>query len=174
MIGLDKMLGNVAIDPARFRKTLGHFCTGIVVITSHDCGQPVGFTAQSLVSLSLDPPLVGFSPSKTSETWPRLRNAKRFCINILSDDQRDICNAFSRRADDRFANIGWSNCGSGLPVLDGALAYISCNLESEHDTGDHFFVVGAVKELEILRPENEPLLFFRGEIRPGLRANHQG
>ncbi|WP_354082122.1 flavin reductase family protein [Bradyrhizobium sp. S3.3.6] len=168
------MLSSVTIDPSLFRRTLSHFCTGIVVIAGYDRGGPVGFTAQSLVSLSLDPPLIGFSPSKTSETWSRLRNAKRFCVSILSDDQHDVCRTFSRRADDRFTNVGWSNCASGLPVLDGALAYISCTLEAEHDTGDHFFVVGCVDELEVLRSENEPLLFFRGEIRPGLRANHQG
>lgn len=164
------MPSNALIGPLQFRRTLSHFCTGIVVITSHDRGKPVGFTAQSLVSLSLDPPLIGFSPAKTSETWPRLRNAARFCVNILSDDQQDVCQAFSRRSDDRFTNLAWSNCAAGLPVLDGTLAYISCTLEAEHDTGDHFFVVGRVNELQVLRPEHDPLLFFKGQIVPGLRG----
>ncbi len=162
------MLDDGSVEPASFRQTMGHFCTGVVVVTSYDRGEPVGFTAQSLVSLSLEPALIGFSPAKTSETWPRLRNAKKFCVNILSDDQYALCRAFSRRSGDRFTDVGWQNCPSGLPVLNGALAYISCTLQAEHDTGDHFFVVGRVVELDVLRPADEPLLFFKGEIRPGL------
>ena len=166
-----KIFSRAQIEPSDFRRTLGYFCTGVVTITGYDRGEPIGFTAQSLVSLSLDPPLVGFSPSKSSETWPRLRNSKLFCVNILCEDQVEICEVFARRSSDRFKKIGWRHCASGLPVIDGSLGYICCTLEAEYETGDHFFVVGHVGELNVLRPENEPLLFFRGVVRSGSSAS---
>jgi 3-hydroxy-9,10-secoandrosta-1,3,5(10)-triene-9,17-dione monooxygenase reductase component len=132
------MLSNTPIEPSHFRRTLGNFCTGIVTITGYDDGVPVGFTAQSLVSLSLRPPLVGFSPSKTSETWPLLRKSGQFCVNILCEDQREICNGFARRAVDRFTAVDWRESTFGLPVIDGSLAYICCTLDTEYETGDLF------------------------------------
>ncbi|GGO54892.1 NADH-FMN oxidoreductase RutF, flavin reductase (DIM6/NTAB) family [Roseovarius pacificus] len=153
--------------PKDFRNTLGHFCTGIAVITGMDNGVPFGFTCQSVVSLSLEPPLIGFSPAKTSETWPRLRDSKHFCVNILADDQSDHCRLFSRKAEDRFTDVGFHTTAAGLPILDGALAYIACDIETEHEIGDHYLVVGRVQELAVCRPEASPLLFFKGTLSTG-------
>jgi flavin reductase (DIM6/NTAB) family NADH-FMN oxidoreductase RutF len=152
------------IAPADFRRTLGNFCTGIAVITGTPDGKPVGFTVQSLVSLSLAPPLVGFSPAKTSGSWRRIRETGRFCVNILTSDQAAVCAAFAKGEGDRFLGMAWDSCGAGLPVLSGSLAFISCLIADEHETGDHTFVVGRVEELSVLRPDARPLLFFRGIV----------
>lgn len=159
------MFSDMQVESSNFRRTLGNFCTGVVIITGYDGAEPVGFTAQSLVSLSLDPPLVGFSPAKTSKTWQRLRQSGHFCVNILTEDQRTVCETFASYDADRFMNVGWRECASGPPVIDGSMAYIYCTLQDEHDTGDHTFVVGRVWELDVLRPQDNPLLFFRGAIR---------
>lgn len=164
------MFSNLQVESSKFRRALGNFCTGIVIITGYDGLEPIGFTAQSLVSLSLDPPLVGFSPAKTSRTWQRLRASGHFCVNILTDDQRAVCDTFASYDPDRFLNVAWRECASGLPVIDGSLAYIYCTLDAEHETGDHTFVVGRVGELDVLRPQDNPLLFFRGSIRSDAQA----
>ncbi len=158
------MTVETCIDPAEFRRTLGHFCTGIAVITGCPGGEPVGFTVQSLVSLSLDPPLVGFSPAKSSGSWRRIRETGRFCVNILTDEQERLCMAFAKGDGDRFAGVATGRCRGGLPVLSGSLAFVSCTIDGEHETGDHTFVVGRVQELSVLRTDARPLLFFRGSV----------
>ncbi len=152
-----------AIDPAAFRATLGQFCTGIVIATGAVDGEPAGFAAQSFVSLSLDPPLVALCPAKTSSSWPRIRAAGSFCINMLGADQQDVCNVFARSGGDKFARIPWRVGATGAPILDGIIAYVECDLTAEHDAGDHTIAVGRVKDLAILDDSRGPLLFFRGQ-----------
>ena len=84
------------VDPATMRDVLGHFVSGVVVVTAVGDDGPVGFTCQSFASLSLDPPLVNFSPARTSSTWPRIRTIGRFCINILAADHRHYSAGFAR------------------------------------------------------------------------------
>jgi 3-hydroxy-9,10-secoandrosta-1,3,5(10)-triene-9,17-dione monooxygenase reductase component len=151
-----------AADPRHFRHVLGNFCTGVVVITGCFAGQRRGFTVQSLVSLSLTPPLVGFSPARISGTWNEIQRSGRFCVNILAHDQRALSDVFSRPAADRFVDLDVGSCAAGLPVLKGSLAYISCVIQAQHETGDHLFVIGSVGELRVARPDAKPLLFFRG------------
>ncbi|MEE4360185.1 MAG: flavin reductase family protein [Pseudomonadales bacterium] len=151
-----------AIDPRHFRDTLGRFCTGVVVVTGIWRDTPVGFSAQSFLSLSLEPPLVAICPARTSSTWPRLREAGSFCINVLADRQRSLCETFARSGQDRFSGVAWRPATSGAPVLDGVLAWIDCDLELEHDGGDHTIAVGRVRDLEARDAEGLPLLFFRG------------
>ena len=150
------------IDTSEFRRTLGAFCTGVAIVTGFDQGNPTGFTAQSLVSLSLSPPLIGLSPAKTSDTWKCIRPSQRFCANILSRAQAGLCRTFATKGADRFSGVRWHPSATGLPVLDGVVAYVCCTLEAEHETGDHFFVVGRVDELALLREQAEPLAFLRG------------
>ena len=155
-----------SVETREFRRTLGHFCTGVVIVTSaSDDGVPAGLTVQSLVSLSLTPPLVGFSPSKTSKSWKKIAATRRFCANILAADQADLCKAFATSGADKFTGVEWRPCVStGLPVIDGSLAYISCFIEVGHETGDHYFVVGRVREMKLLRPYAEPLLAYKGAL----------
>jgi flavin reductase (DIM6/NTAB) family NADH-FMN oxidoreductase RutF len=143
------------------RSVLGHFCTGIAVITAHDGRRPVGFTCQSVTSVSLDPPYVSFCPALTSSSWPLIRAIGRMCINVLAADQKHVCAQFARSGDDKFADIQWSRASNGAPSLHGALATIEADLEFEHIAGDHSIVVGKVTRLWA-HAERRPLLFYRG------------
>ncbi len=149
------------IDSARLRKVMGHFCTGVAVITAHDGDRPLGFTCQSVVSASLDPPYVSFCPAKTSTTWPLLRDTGNLCINILAHHQRDICASFAVRGGDKFANVDWVSTGNGAPALDGALARIEATVEFEHDAGDHTIVLARITDV-VADVDGRPLLFYRG------------
>jgi flavin reductase (DIM6/NTAB) family NADH-FMN oxidoreductase RutF len=150
------------IDGRRFRSTLSHFCSGVVIATGTLRGTPAGFAAQSFSSLSLDPPLIALFPAKTSTSWPKLRDSGSFCINILGARQKAVCDLFAKTGVDKFAELAWRPGVTGSPVLEGVLAYIDCDLEAEHDAGDHTIAIGRVRDLEILEPDGAPLLFFRG------------
>jgi 3-hydroxy-9,10-secoandrosta-1,3,5(10)-triene-9,17-dione monooxygenase reductase component len=152
------------------REVLGHFVSGIVVITSAGPGGPLGFTCQSFASLSLDPPLVSFAPSRTSSTWPRIRQVGRFCVNVLAADHEELSTGFARSGVDKFAGVGWRPGPSGSPVLDGVSAWIDCTLWNEYDGGDHTVAVGLVADLGA-EPQRLPLLYYRG--RYGVTADPQ-
>lgn len=142
---------------------MGQFCTGVVIATGAVEGEPAGFAAQSFVSLSLDPPLVALCPAKTSTSWPLIRAAGAFCINVLGADQQDVCAVFARSGGAKFERMAWRAGVTGAPILDGVIAYVDCSLEAEHDAGDHTIAVGRVQNLAILDDSRGPLLFFRGQ-----------
>jgi len=146
-------------DQARFREALGHFATGVTIVTAVEEEGPVGFTCQAFSALSLDPPLVVLAPAKSSTSWPKIAQAGAFCVNILSSHQEALCRAFAASGRDKFEGVGWSAASSGAPVLDGALAFVDCELEVAHDAGDHELVVGRVIDLGI--GEGTPLLYYR-------------
>ncbi|MGI8685368.1 MAG: flavin reductase family protein [Acidimicrobiales bacterium] len=149
------------IDAARFRQVLGHFCTGVTVVAAMP-GEPVGFTVQSFSSVSLDPPLVAICPSRTSGSWPRIRSAGVFCVNVLAEDQEALARLFATHGADKFTGVGWRpSVVSGSPVLDGVLAWVDCRIEAEHDGGDHLVVLARVVDMGVAR-EHGPLLFYRG------------
>jgi 3-hydroxy-9,10-secoandrosta-1,3,5(10)-triene-9,17-dione monooxygenase reductase component len=153
-------------DPGRFRQVLGHFCTGVTVITTADQAGPAGFACQSFAALSLDPPLVLFCPARTSATWPRIERAGHFCANVLAGGQRELARVFGTRGPggaDRFAGLRWSPCSSGAPVLDGVLTWAGCTVEAVHEAGDHWVVVGRVVQLGDC-VAGRPLLFYRGRF----------
>jgi flavin reductase (DIM6/NTAB) family NADH-FMN oxidoreductase RutF len=150
------------IDSAHFRQVLGHFPTGVTVITATGSeGRPAGFAVGSFFSVSLEPPLVGFAAGKASSSWPGIRSAGSFCVNILAEDQEAVCRQFSSKVDDKFAGLGWTPASSGSPKLADVLAWIDCDIEAVHDAGDHEICIGRVRELKVER-ENGPLLFYRG------------
>jgi flavin reductase (DIM6/NTAB) family NADH-FMN oxidoreductase RutF len=148
-------------DSARFRQVLGHFTTGVTVVTAAAADGPVGLAVGSFASVSLDPPLVGFFPDKGSSSWPRIEGTGHFCVNVLAEAQEEVCRRFASKGDDKFAGLGWKPAGSGAPVLDGILAWIDCDIESVTDAGDHHFVLGRVRDLAVAH-DGAPLLFFRG------------
>jgi len=152
------------IDGTRFRNVLGRFATGVVAITGIDpgTGTPTGLTANSFTSVSLDPPLVAFCVAHTSTTWPRLRPSPRLCVNILGEDQRDVCVQLATKGADKFRDLAWSASPNGTPVLDGALAWIECEIDAEHPAGDHVIVVARVHHLD-KNHDGGPLVFFRGD-----------
>ena len=143
-----------------YRDAMGQFCTGVVVVTGVCEGAMAGFAAQSFVSLSIEPPLIAVCPGKSSTSWPKLRKAGCFCINVLGDHQQAVCNVFAQSG--QVAEVGWRPAVSGSPILDGVLAYVDCRLEAEHDAGDHTIAVGRVLDIDILDGQRGPLLFFRG------------
>ena len=151
-------------EPRRFRQVLGHFGTGVTVITTADEDGPAGFACQSFAAVSLDPPLVLFCPSRVSATWPRIARAGHFCANVLNADQRELARAFGvsgATGADKFAGLRWSPSSSGAPILDGTLTWVGCAVEAVHEAGDHYVVLGRVSELGdcVAGP---PLLFYRG------------
>lgn len=149
-----------AFDSAKFRQVLGHFPTGVTVITA--AGEPpAGMAVGSFASVSLEPPLVGFFVAHTSSTWPRIERSGSFCVNVLGEDQEDVCRRFASKADDKFAGIGWHPAGSGAPLLDGVVAWIDCDIESTFEAGDHLCVLGRVRDLGVGH-DGAPLVFFRG------------
>lgn len=149
------------VDTRDFRSVLGHFCTGVTVIAGLDGDDPAGLACQSFSSLSLDPPLVLFCPGRTSKSWPRIRRGGRFSVNVLAEDQRDVCEAFGSSTGTKFGSVGWHLTSAGAVVIDGVLAWLDCSIERVHDGGDHEIVIGRVRELRIER-DHRPLLFYRG------------
>jgi flavin reductase (DIM6/NTAB) family NADH-FMN oxidoreductase RutF len=150
-----------AVDPRVLRDVLGHFASGVTVVTAATDDGPIGFTCQSFSSLSLDPPLVVFAPARTSQTWPRLREIGRFCVNVLAEEQSEVSARFARSGSDKFAGVGWRPSPLGAPVLDGVVAWIDCRLWAEYDGGDHTVVAARVLDLGA-DPGRRPLLFHRG------------
>jgi flavin reductase (DIM6/NTAB) family NADH-FMN oxidoreductase RutF/DNA-binding IclR family transcriptional regulator len=151
------------VGPRQFREVLGHFPTGVAVITSVGTdGQPIGMAVGSFTSVSLDPPLVAFLPDRGSSTFPAIRDAGRFCVNVLAGGQEDVCRTMATRGADRFGGIDWRPAPhTGSPVLNGAVAWIDCELGEVHEAGDHYIVIGKVLALEVETP-TLPLLFFQG------------
>jgi len=153
----------------KFRDVLGLFCSGVTVVTSFSEGKPVGMTCQSFSSVSLEPPLIMFSPAKTSRAWPLIRRAGYFCVNILAADQSDLSNAMATKGEEKFDGVSWTPAGTGAPVIDGVLGHIDCTVHQVVEAGDHYVVIGRVKELSFGdRSESEdakadPLLFFGGK-----------
>jgi 3-hydroxy-9,10-secoandrosta-1,3,5(10)-triene-9,17-dione monooxygenase reductase component len=149
------------VDPSLLRDVLGHFASGVTVVTAVTGEGPIGFTGQAFSSLSLDPPLVAFAPARTSRTWPRLREIGRFCVNVLAEGQDAVSQNFARSAPDKFAGVPWTPSAHGSPVLTDIVAWIDGELWAEYDGGDHTIAVARVLDLGA-HPERRPLLFHRG------------
>jgi 3-hydroxy-9,10-secoandrosta-1,3,5(10)-triene-9,17-dione monooxygenase reductase component len=151
----------LAPDAAALRTVLGHFATGVAIITAVDGDEPVGMACNSFTSVSLDPQLVLFCAAKSSSTWPRIQSAQKWAANILAEDGEEVCRLFAQKGADRFAHIPYTTGRTGAPVLDDAIAFVDCETVAEHDAGDHVIVVGRVLELGYAA-EGRPLLFYRG------------
>ena len=133
------------MDLDAFKTAVGEFATGVAVVTGAKDDVPYGFTVQTFVSLSLKPALVSVCPAKTAASWPEIRGSGHFCVNILSQDQRELSGK------------------TGSPVLAGAQSYVDCRLFKEFETGDHTIVVGEVLDFGVGSDLKSPLLYFRGE-----------
>jgi 3-hydroxy-9,10-secoandrosta-1,3,5(10)-triene-9,17-dione monooxygenase reductase component len=150
------------VEPQLFRDVMGRFATGITIVAAIEDEIPVGFTCQSFVSLSLQPPLVAICPAKTSTSWPKMAAAGRFSVNVLADDQEAICYGFAKVGGDKFAHVDWRPGPYGAPLIAGSVAAIECAIELIHSAGDHEFVIGRVLSLEAT--EKEPLLYYRSQL----------
>ena len=155
-------MDHAVVDPAEMRRVLGHFASGVTIVAGFDEGEPVGFACQSFTSVSLDPPLVLFCPAHTSSTWPRIKAAGSFSVNVLAADQIDLCKAFASSGGDKFADVSWTPTTWG-PSLDGVLATVHCVIDQVHVAGDHDVVIGRVQEL-VTHRDSGPLLFWKGQF----------
>ena len=149
------------IDSGVFRNVLGHFPTGVTAVTAVNNGKPIGMAIGSFTSVSLEPPLVAFLPGKESGSWKEIREAGSFCVNVMGQDQMEVCGVMASRAEDKFADVEWSPAGSGSPIISGSIAYIDCDIEMIHDGGDHDIVIGRVLKLEVMDSKSH-LVFFQG------------
>lgn len=152
-------------DARTLRDAMGCFATGITIVTAHDAhGNPVGLTANSFTSVSLDPPLLLVCIANTAGTAPVLRTAETFGVNVLQTSQQAASNRFAGKGEDRFAATAWGPGETGVPLLDGSLVSFECKRSAVHDGGDHFILVGEVVRAQF-EPRRDPLLYFRGKYR---------
>ena len=153
-------------DSKHFRSVLGHFPTGVTIVTGLYEGRPAGFTIGSFTSISLDPPLVGFFPMVSSDTWTAIAPYGNFCVNVLRDSQADLCWRFAKTGidDGRFDDVAWTASPTGCPVIEGVGAWIDCRVSDVVQLGDHYLVVGDVVALDHHEQPHVPLVFYRGAL----------
>jgi flavin reductase (DIM6/NTAB) family NADH-FMN oxidoreductase RutF len=152
------------ISPADFRRVLGHFATGVTVITTCDSERrPTGLTASAFTSVSLDPPLVLVCVDHKSQSYPALLDSGRFAVNVLCLDQEAVSRRFATSRLDKFDEVPHRVSALGLPLIDGALAQLECLTVSTHVAGDHTVFVGRVEQAST--GAGEPLLYYRGQYQ---------
>lgn len=148
-------------NPRALRDAFGTFMTGVTVVTSRDAeGRPLGFTANSFSSVSLDPPLLLVSIARSSQNYAAFAAAKGFAINVLSEGQKDVSNTFARPVEDRFASVYWRNGPAGSPILAGVAAWFDCSLHQIVEAGDHAILIGRVEGFEATQAPG--LGYYRG------------
>jgi flavin reductase (DIM6/NTAB) family NADH-FMN oxidoreductase RutF len=149
-----------AVEEGHFRAVVGHFASGVVLVTGMHRSGPSGFTCQSFFSLSLRPPMVAVAAGRSSTSWPKVADTGRLCVNVLASDQEDLARTFSLSGADKFAGVGWSPSTNGAPRLHGALAWIDCTVADVFEGGDHLIVTARVDGLDV--GSGKPLIFYRG------------
>jgi 3-hydroxy-9,10-secoandrosta-1,3,5(10)-triene-9,17-dione monooxygenase reductase component len=150
-----------APDARSFREALGRFATGVAFVTAAPDGEPAGMIVNSLASVSLEPPLVSFCPSRGSLTWARMRRAGRFAVNVLGRQHEGFAIRAAQPGADRFAGVAWEHGRNRAPLLTDALATLECEIVAEHPAGDHWIVPGRVDDLRTTAIK-DPLVFFAG------------
>lgn len=163
----DQARSLAAPDVRSFRDALGRFATGVAFVTATVDGQPTGLIVNSLTSVSLNPPLVAFTPARTSLTWGRMRRTGHFGVNVLGARHEGFVKRAAPAGADRFAGVEWVLGPGGAPLLTDALATLDCEIVAEHPAGDHWIVVGRADVVHV-PPVDEPLVFFASAFR-GLR-----
>ena len=147
------------IDDARFRQAMGHFASGVTVVTTEHKGELYGMTVSSFSSLSLKPPLILICIDKSVPSHDVFRDASYFVVNILEKHQEHLSRRFATTTNDKFKGVAWHGGQLGLPVLDNTLAVIECRQHAALDGGDHTIFVGEVLNAEV--HEGAPLLYYR-------------
>ncbi|AGI67356.1 putative nitrilotriacetate monooxygenase component B [Octadecabacter antarcticus 307] len=148
-------------DQRAFRDALGAYATGVTIVTTASADGPIGITANSFASVSLNPPLVLWSPAKSSKRFKYFTGAKHFAVHILDGHQQQLCNGFTRDKS-AFDGLDWAANDDGVPLINGCLARFECTLDAEHDAGDHTIIVGRVTGASAR--EGLPLLFQGGRF----------
>jgi len=149
------------VDPALFRQLLGRFATGVTVLTTRTPdGEPIGMTASSVASVSLDPPLVLVSVDRAHDMHAALEAASQFVLNVLAADQEAVSRRFAAEEPNRFKGVGFHTNKQGIAVLDGVLAHIECEKQTAIPAGDHTVFIGLVAGGSVT--DGRPLLYYRG------------
>ncbi len=152
----------MAVDAREIRNVMGHFATGVTVITTKDTtGKPFGLTVNSFTSLSLNPPLVVVCVDKTVDCYSCFNDSKVFAVNVLNEDQEELSRRFATKGLEKFEGIQWRMGENGLPLLDGVLGAIECKVTQSYEGGDHTIFLGEI--LSATAKGDRPLLFFKGK-----------
>ncbi len=152
------------IGPDDFRRLLGHFPSGVTIVTTSDAdGRPAGLTVSAFASLSLEPPLVLVCVDHKAQSYPALKDNRGFAVNVLSTDHEAISRRFASTRLDKFDGVAYQMSALGLPLLGGALAHIECVTVNRHVEGDHTIFVGRVEAGATA--DGEPLLYHRGKYK---------
>ncbi|HLO77340.1 MAG TPA: flavin reductase family protein [Magnetospirillum sp.] len=153
----------MSVDQRSFRKALGCFASGVTVITTQhpETEAPVGVTVSAFSSLSLEPPLVLFCLGNKTSSMEAYKKSGHFAVNILSESQRDLSIRFASRSEDKWAGVKWERGLAGVPLLNGCLTSLECQLVNVMDGGDHQVFIGEVKNLTH-QEGGSPLIYFRG------------
>lgn len=146
-----------------FKKAMGNYPTGVTVVTTFDKqNNPIGLTVNSFASVSLDPLLILWSIDKKSSSYPVFLEVEKFAVNILAEDQAEICNLFASKVADRFSQCKWGTSERQLPLIAGSLSHLECKTVNRVDAGDHIIFIGEV--IHIHNEEKDPLLYHRRSI----------
>jgi flavin reductase (DIM6/NTAB) family NADH-FMN oxidoreductase RutF len=162
-----KQAAHPNFDSAAFRNALGEFATGVTIMTTRAAsGKLVGITASSFNSVSLDPPLVLWSLAKSATSMAIFEVNSHYVVNVLAASQLDLCKRFATLKGDRFAGVAHAQGDTGMPILNGALAWFECHNRSRYDEGDHVIFVGQVERCGVApdAAAHAPLVFHRGEF----------
>lgn len=152
-------------DHRPLRDAFGCFATGVTIVTSFDeARRPVGFTANSFTSVSLDPPLLLVCPGRSIRSLPIIRQTGLFGVSVLSESQRSVAERFASRIDDRFSEGEWVESESGVLLLEGACANFACTLVNDIEAGDHQVLIGHIDSFRSA-DARQPLLYLRGAFR---------
>jgi flavin reductase (DIM6/NTAB) family NADH-FMN oxidoreductase RutF len=151
-------------DARTLRDAMGCFATGITIVTTIEDGRPIGLTANSFTSVSLEPPLLLVCIARTASSGRVLREAEHFGVNVLQIGQQPASSRFAGKGEDRFRATAWAPGETGVPLLDGSLVSFECKRHAVHEGGDHFILVGEVVRAQF-EPRRDPLLYFRGKYR---------
>lgn len=144
-----------------FRKVLGHFATGVTVVTTRQrSGSPWGFTVNSFTSVSLEPPLILLCVGRGADSFQVMAKAKYFAVNFLSEKQVELSRRFASKSPDRFSNVPCSDGAHGSPLIAGCLGFVECKKVASHLHGDHTIIIGEVLEAKV--DGGNPLVFYRG------------
>lgn len=148
------------IDMTEYRKVLGNLPTAVSLVASIVDDKPIGMAVGTLTSVSMEPPLIAFLPTRASYAWSQIRTAGRFAASILAADQRDLCLRFASRSAEKFDAVNWQRSPLGSPYIPTSLAWFDCTIADVVEAGDHYFVMGTVETMKVTR-ESSPLIFFR-------------
>ena len=158
----------MAVQPdltTQYRTVLGHFPTGVVVVSGLSDGAPVGLTVQSFMALSLQPPMILLSIDRKSTSWPLIAESGKLAVNVMAQDQQDVTLRLAKSGTDKFAEIRWAaGPQTGAPLIEGCQAWIEAQVARIHDGGDHVIVTADVLSLRA-DSRSQPLLFYRSAFR---------